>query len=517
MRAAREAVAVTKGCSERVASSSSSSSPLIGEPIQPEPPVRRFALSARSRHTDRSPHAFPHPIPLPQSISPLLASLSAQLRNRVQTTAALSDQHRCRIIAHPALPTSSQSLTTESHPCQPSSTPQPPSLPRSSPKIMSADLFSSAFASFVEHRRAASSVIPSFPLVPSSPTSNTLPKIPSTDTPTLSARIPHPNPFPSQGTSSQPPLKRIRGNPAATQVLPALSSTCLSAVFSPVSVVYPSTLASSSLDSLARIAVSPASPPQPNLPLYQYPPMSPTSFSPLHQKVEKHPIKGPPENNSRTLARSKHSESVATPLLVPLNMSTDFLPPASNISEGKPLLAANSVSDPRKSDVRTPSSFVVQGGTFGGDCTFVCNLCGTRKTSKEELKLHKREHGRPFACSAPDCTASFSKANHLSRHVRIVHNKERPFACDEPGCGSRFGSKSHLGDHKSAVHMRLRNFKCRICNASWSKRFNLEKHIRICHLREKPFRCALCRMPFGTRSHVTRHELKVHKRATVVR
>ena len=118
---------------------------------------------------------------------------------------------------------------------------------------------------------------------------------------------------------------------------------------------------------------------------------------------------------------------------------------------------------------------------------------------------------RPFACHQKGCSASFIKQNHLSRHIRIVHNKERPYHCTEQGCGSRFGSKSHLADHTRAVHMRIKLFKCDMCNASWSKRFNLKKHIRVRHLGEKPYRCQHCHLSFGTRSHASRHELKVHK------
>lgn len=159
----------------------------------------------------------------------------------------------------------------------------------------------------------------------------------------------------------------------------------------------------------------------------------------------------------------------------------------------------------------TPIAVAAPTTETGGGKRVQCTHCGGVYGSADELREHKREHGRPFACRAANCTASFSKMNHLSRHKRIVHNKERPFGCEVNGCGMRFGSKSHLGDHTRAVHMRLRNFKCGLCDASWSKRFNLEKHIRIRHLGEKPFRCPVCAMSFGTRSHVTRHQLKVHK------
>lgn len=145
--------------------------------------------------------------------------------------------------------------------------------------------------------------------------------------------------------------------------------------------------------------------------------------------------------------------------------------------------------------------------------TTECTQCKMVFHTSAELRAHRQTaHARPFGCMVSGCAATFSKANHLSRHVRIVHNKERPFACTVPGCGSKFGSKSHLGDHTRAVHMRLRTFKCTLCNASWSKRFNLQKHIRIRHLGEKPYRCSLCAMSFGTLSHVTRHEATVHKK-----
>lgn len=131
------------------------------------------------------------------------------------------------------------------------------------------------------------------------------------------------------------------------------------------------------------------------------------------------------------------------------------------------------------------------------------------KTGTPKTKFKKQE--RAYRCQYPGCSTSFSKANHLTRHIRIVHNGERPFACSKPGCGARFGSKSHLGDHTKAVHMKLRSYKCDICGAAWSKRYNLQKHIRVRHLRQKPYKCAHCDMSFGTLNHATRHELSVHQ------
>lgn len=124
---------------------------------------------------------------------------------------------------------------------------------------------------------------------------------------------------------------------------------------------------------------------------------------------------------------------------------------------------------------------------------------------------------RPYKCTIPGCTSLFGKANHLSRHVRIVHNKERPFKCDRGNCVSRFGSRSHLVDHVNAVHKRLRNFRCERCNAAFSKSFNLAKHKRLMHNTSitKSHRCTYdpdtCDLAFGTRSHLTRHISKVHK------
>lgn len=256
----------------------------------------------------------------------------------------------------------------------------------------------------------------------------------------------------------------------------------------------------------------------------QMSPISSTSSPLSHPLPMSLPPLPPPSSTNLSMSPQQHQQVPKSSQQVALfssNTGTDASPKSPEQDEGYSVLSSG------KSESVSSSSWAMmmmmnkksvkeegkktKAGRLGG-AQLTCNVCKGKFENEQVLREHKRGHGRPFACIRPGCSASFSKANHLSRHVRIVHNKERPFACDEEGCGARFGSKSHLGDHTRAVHMRLRTFKCHMCDASWSKRFNLEKHIRIRHYGEKPFRCTLCRMSFGTRSHVTRHEIKVHKK-----
>lgn len=58
--------------------------------------------------------------------------------------------------------------------------------------------------------------------------------------------------------------------------------------------------------------------------------------------------------------------------------------------------------------------------------------------------------GRVFQCTGyPDCSMSFTRSEHLARHLR-KHTGERPFTC--PHCSKSFSRLDNLRQHKQTVH-----------------------------------------------------------------
>ncbi|KAK3303030.1 uncharacterized protein B0T15DRAFT_559694 [Chaetomium strumarium] len=64
---------------------------------------------------------------------------------------------------------------------------------------------------------------------------------------------------------------------------------------------------------------------------------------------------------------------------------------------------------------------------------------------------NRKKNPSRFPCKGyPPCTLSFTRSEHLARHIR-KHTGERPFAC---GCGKRFSRYDNLRQHSATVHHR---------------------------------------------------------------
>lgn len=108
---------------------------------------------------------------------------------------------------------------------------------------------------------------------------------------------------------------------------------------------------------------------------------------------------------------------------------------------------------------------------------FICPFpeCGKVFIKASKFEDHKRSHTgeRPFQCQVPYCGKSFTRKDHLQRHSRghnlppstsstPIHSKEeeeifrRPFSCnhatDQGLCEKRFLTKQHLTRHIREVH-----------------------------------------------------------------
>jgi hypothetical protein len=87
------------------------------------------------------------------------------------------------------------------------------------------------------------------------------------------------------------------------------------------------------------------------------------------------------------------------------------------------------------------------------------------------------EKRRDHAC--PHCAAAFSKASHVTAHVRVVHEKHRDHAC--PHCAAAFGRAGDLAKHVRAVHEKRRDHACPHCAAAFGHACHLKVHVRTVH------------------------------------
>ena len=115
-----------------------------------------------------------------------------------------------------------------------------------------------------------------------------------------------------------------------------------------------------------------------------------------------------------------------------------------------------------------------------------CNspVCGVRTASSQKLDsacgclrrkkvnrvedhckyLHRRP--RPHQCPLPNCGRSFSRKEHLTRHLRC-HSGERPFECTLPGCHRKFSRSDNLRQHVRAHGVATEKLKGHVGNSPW--------------------------------------------------
>ena len=100
---------------------------------------------------------------------------------------------------------------------------------------------------------------------------------------------------------------------------------------------------------------------------------------------------------------------------------------------------------------------------------WACPEDGCKKTfeKRSKLKLHIFAHRdiKPYKCTHPGCTWSFSTANHLTRHLAsALHSKaeEGVYACHVDECKSKtvtFATAQNLNAHLKR-HARPKDFAC---------------------------------------------------------
>jgi general transcription factor IIIA len=138
--------------------------------------------------------------------------------------------------------------------------------------------------------------------------------------------------------------------------------------------------------------------------------------------------------------------------------------------------------------------------------------------TRHERQLHSEKvhpgrtssHPSPSSvCEFKDCGKSYSKREHLTRHVRTTHEAppEKPFGCDL--CGVRFVYKHALARHHTNCHTTDvdKPYACAICLLTFKKKSLLQAHSFV-HTGVLPFECEDCEERFLKKFQLTRHARK---------
>lgn len=118
----------------------------------------------------------------------------------------------------------------------------------------------------------------------------------------------------------------------------------------------------------------------------------------------------------------------------------------------------SSKETPKPTTTTTSSQQSAPSTASTGDETTVAESEGDREQSSEQDRNNtsssappsKKKKGQRFFCTDfPPCTLSFTRSEHLARHIR-KHTGERPFQCH---CSRRFSRLDNLRQHAQTVHV----------------------------------------------------------------
>ncbi|KAJ8417522.1 hypothetical protein AAFF_G00223650 [Aldrovandia affinis] len=101
------------------------------------------------------------------------------------------------------------------------------------------------------------------------------------------------------------------------------------------------------------------------------------------------------------------------------------------------------------------------------------------------------------------CEKSYTSKYNLVTHI-LGHNGIKPHAC--PHCGKLFKQPSHLQTHL-LTHQGTRPHKCSVCKKAFTQTSHLKRHM-LQHTDVKPYSCRFCRRGFAYPSELRAHETK---------
>lgn len=123
-----------------------------------------------------------------------------------------------------------------------------------------------------------------------------------------------------------------------------------------------------------------------------------------------------------------------------------------------PALMTSNDLTPGRSDLLTAScgqSGISEGKASQSETPIILKQSASRSFPRQERQV--RRAGNRNACPHPNCDRSFTRKEHLKRHLQ-THTNNRPFACQV--CTKSFSRKDNLSAHVSTASLTTRPRAC---------------------------------------------------------
>uniref|UniRef100_A0A1B0DQD3 Uncharacterized protein n=1 Tax=Phlebotomus papatasi TaxID=29031 RepID=A0A1B0DQD3_PHLPP len=137
-----------------------------------------------------------------------------------------------------------------------------------------------------------------------------------------------------------------------------------------------------------------------------------------------------------------------------------------------------------------------------------CKICGLGVTRLEGLRMHMKTHenGKRYSCRNEGCNEKYDVFQDLMSHMQASHD-EKLWCCEL--CSYKTNKLKHLTRHVKIVHEKVRDFHCPYCQRAFGYQYYLKKHV-MTHTGEKPFECRECGMKFIQFKQLKAHHVKMH-------
>ena len=137
---------------------------------------------------------------------------------------------------------------------------------------------------------------------------------------------------------------------------------------------------------------------------------------------------------------------------------------------------------------------------------YLCDTCDiTFKESNEYLSHFLQYHGQildEITYDCAKCYKSFTQHQLFMEHVKIILEKD---TYDEKPTNSYKENESFYKGTKLIIHEGHKDHKCESCGKSFTRAQHLKKHIHTVHEGRKDYKCDSCNKLFSHAHHLKKH------------